>query len=169
MKRLVMVLGMLLFIFPFFISNVSGADFSRYRPQAIKELIQRYPPRPGLTIITNMPIRSKVRYLGQFRDLPDDTRRLIAAWAESINAAEVPSLFRRELKIEEAGIEYWVPVQEVLVSYMKAELHPREVIELFILFIGQVDGRHGFLVNEFEHESTHDDPRKKPIIFRNPL
>jgi hypothetical protein len=81
--------------------------------------------------------------LGQFRDLPDDTRRLIAAWAGSINAPEVPPLFRRELKIEEAGIEYWVPVQEVLVSYMKAELHPREVIELFILFIGQVDGRHG--------------------------
>ena len=38
---------------------------------------------------------------------------------------------------------------------MKRDLRPREEIELFIIYIGQVAGRHIFLVNEFAHESPH--------------
>lgn len=67
----------------------------------------------------------------------------------------LPQAFRRELKIVEAEREYWVPVQEVLASSMKTELRPSEEIELFMIYIGQVDGRHIFLVNEFGHESPH--------------
>lgn len=42
-----------------------------------------------------------------------------------------------------------------LVPIMKAELRPREEIELFMIYIGQVDGRHVFLVNAFDHERPH--------------
>jgi hypothetical protein len=55
----------------------------------------------------------------------------------------------------EAGVDYWVPVQEVLVPAMKREFRPGEEIELFTIYIGQVDGRHIFLVNEFGHEASH--------------
>ena len=72
-----------------------------------------------------------------------------------MNVPGLPQAFRRELKIVEAEREYWVPVQNVLVSSMKTELRPSEEIELFMIYIGQVDGRHIFLVNEFGHESPH--------------
>jgi hypothetical protein len=72
-----------------------------------------------------------------------------------MNVPGLPQAFRRELKIAEAEREYWVPVQNVLVTSMKTELRPGEEIELFMIYIGQVDGRHIFLVNEFGHESPH--------------
>lgn len=137
------------------VSDVSGFDFSRYRPRMMKELIGEYTPQKGLTITKDIPIRSKVAYSAELRDLPADSRRLIAAWAESMNVPGMPQAFRRELKVTEAGIEYWVPVQEVLVPSMKAELRAGEEIELFMIYTGQVDGRHLFLVNEFGHGSPH--------------
>lgn len=136
-------------------SDVSGFDFSRYQPRMMKELIRDYPRQKGLVITNDVPVRSKVVYSGEFRDLPNDSRRLIALWSESMNVPGMPQAFRQELKVAEAGINYWVPAQEVLVPSMKRELRPGEEIELFIIYIGQVAGRHIFLVNEFAHESPH--------------
>lgn len=111
----------------------------------------------SVSVFTVAPgdVQSFDLYFAEFRDLPDDSRRLIVAWAESMNLPRVPQVFQREMKISEAGIEYWVPVQEVLVPFLKAELRPGEEIELFMIYIGQVYGRHVLLVNEFEHKSPH--------------
>lgn len=136
-------------------SELAAFDFSRYRPRMMKELIEEYKPQPGLAITRDIAIRAKVTYSVEFRDLPEDSRRLIAAWAEAFNVPGAPQAFRQELKVIEATREYWVPVQEVLVSAMKRELRHGEEIELFTIYIGQVDGRHIFLVNEFRHEAPH--------------
>jgi len=121
----------------------------------MRELTGECPAQKGLVITKDIPIRSKVTYSGEFRDLSEDSRRLIAAWAESMNVPGAPQAFRRELKVTEAGVEYWVSVQEVLVSFMHAELGTGDEIELFLVYIGQVEGRHIFLVNEFGHEAPH--------------
>jgi hypothetical protein len=115
----------------------------------MKELIADFKAQKGLVITRDIPIRAKARYSGELRDLSDDSRRLIVAWARSMNVPGVTQAFQRELKVHEAGAEYWVPVQDVLVRSMRAELRPGEEIELFVIYIGQVDGRHIFLVNEF--------------------
>lgn len=148
-------LGILLCVLPASASDASGFDFSRYRPRMMKELITEYPAQKGLVITKEIPIRSTAAYSGQFRAIPEDSRRLIAAWAESFNIPGMPQAFQRELKVVEAGIEYWVPVQEVLVRSMTAELRLKEEIELYVIYIGQVEGRHIFLVNEFVHEFPH--------------
>ena len=121
----------------------------------MKELIGEYKAQPGLVITRDIPIRPRVTYSGEFRDLPEDGRRLIAAWAASFNVPVAPQAFPQELKVVEAEREYWVPVQEVLVPAMKRELRRGEKIELFVIYIGQVNGRHIFLVNEFRHEAPH--------------
>lgn len=136
-------------------SELAAFDFSRYQPRMLKELISEYKPQPGLIIARDVPIRPQVTYSGEFRDLPEDSRRLIAGWAESFNVEEVTQVFRWELKVVEAGRDYWVPVQEGLVPAMKRELRPWETITLFVIYIGQVDGRHLFLVNAFDHEGPH--------------
>lgn len=136
-------------------SDVSGFDFARYHPRMMTELITEYPAQKGLVITKEIPIRSKAAYSAEFRDLPNDSRRLIALWSESMNVPGMPQAFRQELKVAEAGIGYWVPVQEVLLPSMKRELRPGEEIDLFVIYIGQVAGRHIFLVNEFAHEAPH--------------
>ena len=49
-----------------------------------------------------------------------------------------------------------MPVQEILVPAMTAELRPGEGIEAFVLYIGYVVARQMFLVNEFLHEGHVD-------------
>ena len=56
----------------------------------------------------------------------------------------------------EDGVEFWLPVQDVLLSYFRKELHKGERVILFANWIGitypERGGRrlHVFLVNEFE-------------------
>lgn len=132
-----------------------GFDFSRYQPQAIGDLISEHTPRSGLVITPDIPIRTKVRYTGEFRALPAASRRLIDAWADAMNVPRAPSSFRQELKVTEAGTDYWLPVQEALVPIMTVELQASEEVELFVTYVGQVDGRHLLLVNAFDHERAH--------------
>lgn len=151
----VLTLGIVLCLLSDWAGDVSAFDFSRYIPRTIAQLIGEHPAQAGLVTSPDIPIRSKVRYSGEFRPLPDDRRRLIVAWAETMNVPATPQVFRLELKINEAGREYWVPVQEVLVPVMRAELKPQEEIELFLIYIGQFNGRHVLLVNAFNHEGAH--------------
>ena len=71
----------------------------------------------------------------------------------------IADAFKREVKVREGGVDYWLPVQEVLVPAMTSELRQGEEIELFVIYVGQVDGRHLFLVNAFEHKDAHHPPR----------
>jgi signal peptidase II len=147
--------GIVLCAFAGLAADASAADFSRYMPRKIHELIAASPSRPGLVITPDVPIRPKVTYSAELRDLPEDSIRLIAAWSQAMNVSGMREAFRRELKTLEIGREYWVPVQEVLFPVMRRELQPGEEIELFMIYIGQVDGRHLLLVNEFRHDSPH--------------
>lgn len=149
------VLGILLGVSILTLSEASEFDFSRYHPWMMKDVIAKQPMQTGLVVTPDIPIRSKVTYSGEFRNLSESRRRLIAAWGKAMDVPEVPQAFRSELKVFEAGIEYWVPVQEVLVTAMKAELRFKESVELFMIYIGQIAGGHVFLVNEFWHESPH--------------
>jgi hypothetical protein len=135
--------------------EVSAFDFSRYRPTTIRAFVKDLPAQQGTMVTTDLPIRARVQYSGEFRPLPDDSRRLIAVWTEAMNVPGITTAFRREVKITEAGTDYWVPVQEFLAPTMNDELRIGEEIELFMIYIGQINGRHLFLVNAFDHEGPH--------------
>ena len=60
-----------------------------------------------------------------------------------------------ELLFSEDGIEYWLPVQSVLIPHFKRELSKGESLDLFAAWIGVTFAEpgkreHVFLVNEFE-------------------
>jgi hypothetical protein len=133
------------------ISTAAAADWSRYTPQAIGDLLRGLPRVTGLAITPAIPIRSRVRYTGDCRLLSDDGRRLISEWAKATNVPIAASLSQQEVRIQEPGGDYWVPVQEALVPAIRAELSAGDRIEVFSIFIGHVDGRPVFLVNAFNH------------------
>lgn len=134
-------------------------DSSRYPPSTLEAIVGRYPGRPGIILNPDVPFRVKVTYTGRFRTLAPDTRRLIEAWSAAMAGADVTGAFRRELDVEQRGQRYWLGVQEVLVPQMEGELRLGESIELFVIYIGQIDGRHVFLINAFDHDHRND-PRR---------
>ncbi|MGH8071647.1 MAG: hypothetical protein ACRERE_41720 [Candidatus Entotheonellia bacterium] len=133
-------------------SDVSGFDVSRYRPSTIQAMIRDLPAPAQHLVAQELPIRSRVTYAGEFRELPEDSREHIRVWADLMHAPEAPRVFARELKVYEGGTAYWFPVQEVLVPAMRSELRLGQRIEVFMIYIGHVRGRHVFLINAFDDE-----------------
>jgi len=80
----------------------------------------------------------------------------IAAWADTFQVPQAPPLFQREVRAVEDGIEYWMPVQEILEPAMTAELSPGDEIEVFVIHIGQMSDRQLFLINKFLYEGHRD-------------
>jgi hypothetical protein len=136
--------------------SAAAFDPSRYSPRLLGDVVRQYPvQRGGLSLSPDIPIRSSVVYSGEFRGLLGDSRRLIRAWSESMSAAGITDEFKREVKVREEGVDYWLPVQEVLAPIMLRELRPGEEIQLFVIYVGQVGGRYLFLVNAFDHKDAH--------------
>jgi len=131
-------------------------DPTRYRRSRLKDIAESTPKMERSLVSRDVSIRAKVRYTGQFRGLSDELRRHIAIWADAFRVPQAPLLFRQEVEVLENGTEYWMPVQEVLVAAMRAELKPGEEIEVSVIYIGRVPGRSMFLVNEFLHEGHVD-------------
>jgi len=153
------VLWGLLGILTLGMNSAAAFDPSRYSPLLLRDVVRKYSAQRALSLSPDIPIRSSVVYSGEFRELPEDSRRLIRAWSESMTVEGIADAFKREVKVREGGVDYWLPVQEVLVPAMTSELRQGEEIELFVIYVGQVDGRHLFLVNAFEHKDAHHPPR----------
>ncbi len=145
----------LLLLVLFSAAHASDFDGARYRPGRLGNLIRTQPTAAGVSINPDVPIRARVVYSGEFQTLPDDSRRLVAAWGESMNTPRLLEVFRQEVKVREGWTEYWIPVQEQLVAQMREELDRLEEIEVFVIYIGQVDRRHVFLLNAFQHDAPH--------------
>ena len=138
--------------------SAAAFDPSRYSPSLLGDVVRQYPVLRGLSLSSDIPIRSSVVYSGEFRGLLGDSRRLIRAWSESMSAG-ITDEFKREVKVREEGVDYWLPVQEVLAPIMLRELRSGEEIQLFVIYVGHVDGRHLFLINAFDHKDAHQ-PRR---------
>lgn len=132
-----------------------GADWSRYRPAPLSEVANDAPGAPGISVSGDVPVQSDVTFLGQFRNLADDSRRLIMAWGDSMGVPGLLEVFRQEVKVRQQDREYWLPVQTPLVKAMEGELRAGEMIDVFVIYIGRVDGRPVFLVNAFDHSGAH--------------
>jgi hypothetical protein len=89
-----------------------------------------------------------VQYSGRLRPMADETQRFIATWAEALSLPQAPATFHREVLVLEDGIEYWLPVQDVVADAMILELEPGQAIEIFAVYAGQSLHDHVFLVNE---------------------
>jgi len=136
-------------------SGALGSDWSRYRPAQLREVAEDLPGQRGVSVSGDVPVRSRLAFVREFRHLSEDSRRLIGAWGDSMGVTGTLEVFRREVRVRQGDREYWLPVQEALATAMEAELRAGEVIEVFVIYIGRVDGRAVFLVNAFDHEGAH--------------
>lgn len=100
-------------------------------------------------------------YSAVFRPLSSESRQLLTRWTE-VTGVDVARLFRQELRVDEGGTVHWLPVQGTLVSHMTSELKAGDTMELFLVYVGQVGGRHLLLVNAFSHGGQTPPARSAP-------
>lgn len=134
-------------------------DYSRYRPARLRDVAGEIPGHRGVMIIPDVAVRTRVTYLAEFRDLPNDSARLITQWGTAMGVPGMLDVFRREAKLRQGDDTYWLPVQDTLAIGMAGELRAGEEIEVFVILVGRIDGRPIFLVNAYDHDTSHG-PRR---------
>jgi hypothetical protein len=115
-------------------------------------------------VVRDVPIRTAAVYSGTFRPLSADSRRLLTKWADAmgVDVARL-RMFQQELRVDDAGVAHWLPVQDTLVPTMTSELKVGDAMELFLVYVGHVDGRYLLLVNAFSHEGPTPPAGRAPV------
>lgn len=137
----------------------SADTWARYTPSTLARVVKAH---PGIVAARGKgagtewePVRARVTYTGTSRPIATGKQRLISAYMVTNGTPQFANKFPTEWLFIENGAEFWLPVQDVLVSYFDKELHKGDSVELFVELIGITqpgrDGRrmHVFVVNEF--------------------
>ncbi len=104
------------------------------------------------------PSQVEVIYTGEFREIDPVKQFLIETWGGTISpevGESIKGAFQQEVLVVEVENEYWIPVQEVLVPFMKDELEPGDEALIFILWVGanilnaETPPDRVFILNEF--------------------
>lgn len=165
-----LTLTLLLFTIHITAQQQSSTDtWSRYRPGKLSDIIKAHTnpveARDKGIDLGSDPVRATVTYTGMSRPTVATKQRFIAFYMESLGTPEFAKEFETEMLFIEDGVEFWLPVQNVLVSYFRKELNKGEHVTLFANWIGITypeQGRsrmHVFLVNEFEKSEVSTSAR----------
>lgn len=104
------------------------------------------------------PSQVEVIYTGEYREIDPVKQFLIETWGGTVSpqvGESIKGAFQQEILVIEADVEYWIPVQEVLVPFLKDELEPGDDALIFILWVGanitsaDAPADRAFILNEF--------------------
>lgn len=142
--------------------------WDRYTPNTLANLIELTSEHlvsaqyPALYIEASpeyqYPSQVEVIYSGEFREIDPAKQFLIETWGGTISpevAERIKGAFQQEVLVIEAGIEYWIPVQEVLIPFLEDELESGDEALIFILWVGgnilnaETPPDRVFILNEF--------------------
>jgi hypothetical protein len=140
------VLAFTLALFPIGLAGQSTWD--RYKPGSIAAVIEH--ERDGVlvqfrlasghhTVISAdaFPTRATVQFLDSSRATPPERLAVLEAWTKSLRISIEPrSTFATELLFREDSLEFWLPVQSVLIPSFHNELRPGDVATLFVGYVG---------------------------------
>ncbi len=144
--------------------------WDRYRPRTMTELVDIVKEHieadtfEEATIYLEIgsayqhPSRVPMIYTGEFRQVPDLHQTMLTLWlgtvAPNLTDAQQKELFKTEVLFTDSGNEYWMPIQEPVLDYMKDEYKAGEEVVLYILWIGVTKGAEApeyvFVINEYE-------------------
>lgn len=156
-----LILTLLLFTTNTFGQQQTGEDtWARYKPGKLNSIIKSH-TNPFDTFdkgidLGSDPVRARVTYTGLSRPTSAKKQRFIAFYMESLGTPESAKKFMTEMLFIEDRVEFWLPVQDVLLPHFREELRKGDVVTVLANWIGitypERNGSrlHVFLVNEFE-------------------
>lgn len=116
-----------------------------YTPSTIKEIIGEFEEEVGSVELGNMSIypfpafRVKMVFLDVCRDLQQGRIDLLTTWSKQFNPQNTTKLLRvhkHECLFKEGKNEFWLPIQEQLLPYLRQEVDKGEDVTLYIRWMG---------------------------------
>ena len=147
--------------------------WAKYIPRKLSDVVKassssNFQRQQGVDIaIGSATLKAKVIYKGRSRPIAGDKKSLIKLWMQSNKYSEEHfKMFAEEFLFVEDGIEYWLPVQSVLIPHFKKEMSEGESVDLFAAWIGITfaepgQRQHVFIVNEFEKPEQTEPTKPK--------
>lgn len=98
--------------------------------------------------------RTTVVYRGEVRAMSERRSEFVDSyWGKMRGRPDVAALFRNEILCQEGDTEYWLPIQEQVLEYLKHEAENGSRLDLFVIWAGAINVEEPaewvFLVNEF--------------------
>jgi hypothetical protein len=142
------------------VTGTAWAGWSDYTPATLSDITAKHAKylsnrkAPKGTVAINLhaggdPFRSTVLFLGKVRKIRPDRSSMIDMWGKSSGVDTAAGNFKKEIQVRENGKTYWLPIQEILVSYIKRDVKKNGEVMLFMVYIGTKGKDPVILVNEF--------------------
>jgi hypothetical protein len=138
-----------------FISAQCQDPWEKYQPRTLNQIIKNHASKvlddpdiemsfPGGSIAVlarySFTSRVKVTYTGQSRSIPPKRKELIKDWLTTTYGSKVRDdyvkLLDTEFLFTETLIEYWLPVQSVLIQALQEELKKGDEVTLYVAWVG---------------------------------
>ncbi|MBM4339441.1 MAG: hypothetical protein FJ110_07835 [Deltaproteobacteria bacterium] len=138
-------------------------DYTAYQPSKLIDGVKEYdkvieedfknvPAGKAFILLEakSRAIRVKAEFCNEFRTPSEEHTTVVKAWLKAFKRERYTDLFLQEVKIKEDNIEYWLPIQEQLISFLQKEIYSSEIVEFFIVYFGAYNFDHVFVINEFQ-------------------
>jgi hypothetical protein len=94
----------------------------------------------GYALFPGITFRVNLTYLDEYRSIIESSKNLLSIWVLFLRPEneEFMNLYQQEVLFldETTQTEYWIPVQEPIIPYMKVELGKWSRITAYLMFLG---------------------------------
>ena len=144
----------LLLLFLVFASPVTAQefDYAAYQPATLSDVVAGAGVHTAAWVAEGHPrYRTRVTFTGRIRVTPADTKRFIVRWVKAMgHPVAYADVFQQEIEISQDAVSYWMPIQDVLISQLTAEVDAGDEIDLYVLLMGAQADRIVFAISEFD-------------------
>ncbi|MFA6029856.1 MAG: hypothetical protein WC969_08390 [Elusimicrobiota bacterium] len=126
------------------------------------------PPNPkAKPLIKDRLFSAELVYQGSLRDTPPARYELMKRWTKQIGDPDAAPRYKKEISLSEGKRPLWLPVPEGLIEPMQADLVVGDRALIYAVFVGCVQGKPVFAIDEFE-TFTPEDEEADDYITRRP-
>ena len=151
------VLSLTLFASDITLSSQVAAE--AYAPMQFPEIQIKHrkcaDPKVDLNICADLhKYQTRVIYKGEIRDLqkPETIllEGLIKSWGQESPLSKVLALYHKDVRVEQDGKPYWLPIQDSLIPGLKASVPPGKEIVVYLVIPGAMKSDLMFLITRFD-------------------
>ena len=135
-------------------------DYSAYEPAKLSELAAGAGAHAIDWFAEGHPrYQTRATFTGRLRPTPANTKQYIVRWVKAKGHPDAyANVFQQEIEISQDATRYWIPIQDVLVEQLQAEVPAGTEVDLYLLMMGGQRDRLVFAVSEFDALSDAHAP-----------
>ena len=136
-------------------------DYDAYKPATLSQVTTSLPAHTADWFADGHPrFRTRAIFTGRVRQASKELKDFIVCWVEAKgHPVAYAGIFQQEIEISQDGVEYWTPIEDVLLEPLQAEVPPGAPVDLYLLLMGGQRDQAIFAISEFDAVGdTHVPP-----------